>query len=513
MTSNQPGPQQTARPTAPQNPQQTPDQVFMQAQRFLAMNDTQEAHQRAALLRAHFPNQLPMLALHGLTCAATGLDEVGVRDLRAALDLTDQAIASPDTDDTVRDRLHAQRARLGAALARSLENLAQPGEADTVLDRVLATDPASGEPTLAKIDILAARGKPDVARSVLDDAPGLDEQTSAIAAGAVALARAGAGGEEHRMLAQRVKALTETVGLTASAQCDLLRRCAALFDRAGEHDEAFRAFTRAANLTRGNFDAQAHAKITQATIDAWTPQAIGKLKRPDLDASAHVFVVGAPGAGGVALGRAMTAHPELGSLGPSDLLTLLAVREAGARFTPHRPMLLEPGKLKGSQLDKLGRQYAEASRHAVAPAGRAVTVDACPLHTHLIGLASAALPGSAFVIIRRERRANTLACYFGGVRGHHPYAKDLGTTASYLRDTDRLLDHWEGVLTGMGHTVVSTTREALAADGAGETRRVLGVLGRPGANTAGPVFGREASDHPEKYARRLAPYADFFGPS
>jgi hypothetical protein len=114
------------------------------------------------------------------------------------------------------------------------------------------------------------------------------------------------------------------------------------------------------------------------------------------------------------------------------------------------------------------------------------------------------------VFLTRDIRANTLGCFFGGMAGHHPYSRELATTAAYLRDINRLMEHWAGILPGLGHTVVRTSREALVSDG-GEIGRVMDGLGL-GGSAAGPVkYTAKASDHPDRYARRLDGLGGFFG--
>lgn len=491
--------------------QPTPQQMFDQARRLMAVGDFHEAAQRLGHLRLRLPDQTPIRIFHGLCGAAMGMHELAWPELASAAAEIRAAINAAPADDPNTPRRTQQLLIVLAQLARCHEAIGRADEADAVLAAARELDPKDPHATRARIEILAARGRIDEARAALDGAAeaGLDEMPSAMAGGAIALAKPQASAEEFHVLAQRLKALTERVGLDAVTQGDALRRCAELFHRADQPDEAFRAFNRSGNLRRGQFDAAVHARITNATIEAWTPEAAGRLKRPEADASDRIFVIGPPGAGGDELARALTADPGVGSVGPCDVLTLCAVRHADAKPTPHRPMLLEIGKLRGAQLETTGRVYREQTATAAQPQGRRVVTDSGSLHVHLVGLAAAALPGAKFVFVRRDPRSAALGCYFGALHGHHPYARELGTAAAYAADYLRLMDHWEGVLAALGHTVVRTTREALVSDWAGESARVAAELGlsAPGF-PAGPGLARCAADEPDKYARRLAPVSE-----
>jgi|GEM_PF-1200260 len=495
------------------NQQQSPQQVFEQARRMLALGDAHEAAQRAALLRSHFPGQTPMVALHGLAVAALGLHELAVEDLAAAADATESALKERASDDVNLPRIADQLIRLTTQLARSYEALGRRAEADAALARALGVDPEDPFATQAKVEMLAGRAEIDAARAFLDEANGLglEELPAAMSAAAVALARRDTSADEFRMLALRLRALTEAVGLDAVTQSMALRRCGELFDRAGEGDDAFRAFTRAANFKRGTFDAAAHARVTSGVISVWTAAAMGKVKKPTAGGAGVVFVVSAPCSGGEELGRAMAAHDSVASAGPSEVLTMAALRQAGAKGTKHRPVVTNPSQLRGSQLGELAKLYMAQTARNAYPGGRSVLVDSSPLHTHLIGLAAMAMPEAKFVLVRREPRSNALACFFGATPGHHPYARDLATTASYLRDVRMLMDHWASVLPAMGCTVVETSREALVANPDAETARVMAAIGLDGA-VAGPRFGAEAADHPDRYAKRLGPVEPFFAP-
>lgn len=498
-----------------QTPQQlTPQQVFEQAKRLLVMGDFHDASQRAALLRSHFPEDTPILALHGLCMGAIGLHELAVEDLARAADDTARALAEADAANPSRPRMADQLLRVLAQLARSQEALGNHAGADASLERALAVDPEDPHATRARVEILAARGDTDAARTFLSEADtlGLEELPSAMSAAAIALARTDATHEEFHVLAQRLRALTEQVGLDAATQADALRRVTRLFDRAGEHDEAFRAATRAANFTRGSYDAASHAKVTNVVLSNWTAEAMGKLTRPQRDDSNIAFVFGPPCSGALELARALTSHPQVACTGPSEVLTLAAVRHAGAKGTPHRPVLPNPANLRGQQLDAVANLYTTHAARNAQPKGRPFIADPAYLHGHLLGLAALAMPGARFVLVRRDPRALVLDCYFEPLAGHHPFKKELATTAAYLRDIDRLMDHWSQVLPTLGCTVIETTRERLADPG--EIARIAAALGLPAdAALHAPRFEPSPADHPDRYTKRLEQVAQLIPPS
>lgn len=489
--------------------QPNPQQMFDQARRLMGVGDFHEAANRLGFLRARLPDQTPIRIVHGLCGAAMGMHELAGPELASAAAEIQAALDAAPEGDPNTPRRAEQLVIVLAQLARSLEALGMTDQADAAFARADAIGPEDAFTIRARVEILAARARTAEAQALLDRAAerGLDELPAAMAAGAITLAKPQAAPEEFRMLAQRLKAMTERVGLDAVTQGEALRRCAELFHRAGETDEAFRALNRSANLRRGKFDPAVHARITNATLEAWTQGAVARLKRPAIDASNRIFVIGLPGSGAEELARAMTADPSVGSVGPGDILTLCAMRHADAKPTPHRPMMIETAKLRGTQLDSLAKAYMEQTARAARPGGRPVVVDSSSLHIHLLGLAAAALPGARFVFVRRQPLAGVLACYAAPLHGHHPYGKELGTVGVYAADFNRLCDHWANLLTGMGHTVVNASRESLDTHPADEMQRVMTALGLD-ADAPAPRFPPTPADQTDRYARRLEPVAE-----
>lgn len=498
-------PQPAAAPANPQQP--TPQQVFETAKHRLALGDVHEAMQHASLLRGHFPDQTPILAIHGIATAALGAYGIAIPDLTKAADDTQAALDSGDPENPSRPRIADQLLRVLTELARAHAAVNEHDRADACLDRADTIDPEAPEVVRARVEIRCNRTETDTAQKTLEaaDALGLEELPSALCAGAITLARRDASSDACTLLAQRLRALADRVGLDAATQVTVLRRAAALFDRAGDHDEAFRTFTRAANFTRGNYDASVNAQLTNAIINAWTADAMGKIKRPDKDCSNRIFVVGAPHSGAAELAAALATIDGVANAGPAESLTVAAAQKAGAQRTPFRPAVPTPEKLRRDQLENTAGVYNRLTDGAAYPKGQPTTVDACSLHIHLLGLAALALPKARFVFVRREPKSNLLAAYFKGMPGHHPYTKDFPALAAYLRDFDRTLDHWAAVFSEMGIDVVETTREALASDPQTEAARVAGACGLDQDGLTPPRFHPEPADEPANYVKRIDP--------
>ncbi|MFK7884746.1 MAG: sulfotransferase [Phycisphaerales bacterium] len=493
-------------PAQPNQPQHTPQEIFELTKKLIAMGDFHEAAQHAAMLRSHFPEQTPILGIHGVAMAAIGAYGIAIPDLVRTAKDTQEALDTGESENPNRPRIVDQLLRMHCELARAYEALGHTEHTDQSLKDAVDLDPEAPEVVRVRVDILAARGDTASAQTILNEANelGLEELPGALAAASIALAKPDTAHDELHVLAIRLQALANQVGLDASTQSRVLRAAAALFHRAGEYDEAFRSYTRAANFTRGNFDAAVNAQLTNAVLQGWAPEAMRKISQPKTENTNRIFIVGAAHSGSTELAHALTQHPDVANIGPLDALTLAAARKAGARPTPYRPVIPDCTKLRRDQLEGVASIYNRQADGTAKPEGRSVTVDPSILQAHFVGLAALAFPGAKFVFVRREPHANALACFFNGVPGNHPYTKDLATIASSLRDTDRLLDHWHAAFTELGVTGIETSREALAADPAAETRRIAEACGlSPSPTVVGPTFIPHPSDLPEHYTKRL----------
>ena len=91
-----------------QGNQPTPAQVFEEAHRLLRVGDVFEAAKRAGKLRAHFPDDIPILALHGFVLAKLGVHAQALSDLIRSAQMTeDEANRRIDASITeVGNKLH-----------------------------------------------------------------------------------------------------------------------------------------------------------------------------------------------------------------------------------------------------------------------------------------------------------------------------------------------------------------------------------------------------------------------
>jgi tetratricopeptide (TPR) repeat protein len=502
--------------TQPNQP--TPKQVFEDAYKMLRLGDVFEASKRAAKLRSHFPEDIPTLALHGFVLAKMGLHPQALSDLIKAAQLTEQALMNDDGENAARPRIVDQLIRLSVQICRSSVEINEMKAAEEAIDQAYKWDPERGDAAGAKAEMLSAMGKDDEALKLIDEAlaENFDSLPLILARAKVLFAMESADESKLEGLISELNKEAEVSGLSVIDLGDLLRALGTAHDRLGQFDESFNAFRRAAKLRRGTFDPRAHTMMTTKLIHEWNAAAINKLVRPSLEGDKYVLLLGAPQSGVEELGALLNQFEDVHVLGPLETLSSATIRFLNARQGVLRPAPFEPTKLRGNQLKEAGEGYIGALK-PLMPQTAQRGIDTHPLNVPLAGAAAAILPGLSIIMCRREPMEATLATYCDAMVGNHPYAGDLLSTAGFVADCNRLMDHWAKELAdeSVGANIVQVEYNDLVADPkktAAKVARDIGLDARATSIKQLPTFARGPGNHIDSYTSYTKVVTDMFSP-
>lgn len=212
-----------------------------------------------------------------------------------------------------------------------------------------------------------------------------------------------------------------------------------------------------------------------ALFDAITQGPVAEPGAGDPDA-APIFVFGMPRSGTTLVERILSSHPAVQSAGELKQFGLL-VKYLSGSTTPG--ILDVDTATRARRLDwrVLGERYLAASRPLVGT--RAHFIDKFPHHFLYVAQLVNALPNAKLVCLRRNPLDTCLANFrevFSDISPFHAYACDLDDVGHYYLGFDRLMAHWRTALPGR---VLEVGYEALVADPAAETRRMLDFCGLP----------------------------------
>lgn len=191
--------------------------------------------------------------------------------------------------------------------------------------------------------------------------------------------------------------------------------------------------------------------------------------------TAPIFIVGLPRTGTTLLDRILSSHSDVASAGELSDFALELKRAAG---TPSRYVLDAETLAAATNLDlgAIGDRYVARARRVVGEAPR--FVDKMPLNFFYVPLILRALPNARILCLRRNPADTVLSNYrqlFATSFGYYGYAYDLGWTAHYYAQFDRLMAHFRDSLPADRFTEV--WYEDLVTDIEAEAKRLIGFCG------------------------------------
>lgn len=500
--------------------QPTPQQVFEEAHRFLRLGDVHEAARRAGKLRAYFPDDTPILALHGVVLARLNLHPQALSDLVRAAQATEEALKNDEEGNPARPRIVDQLIRLSVQICRSSTALGEFDAASEAIENALGWDPDRADAVGAKAELLSAQGDHTQALDII--AKGFEEKLDTfpltLARARVLFNDASANAEALHGVIPELERESAVSGLPALDLGDLLRVMGMIHDRLGEHDEAFNAFRRAARLRRASkYDPRTYTLMTTKVITDWSLSNMSKVIKPDVRADKFVLVLGAPKSGVEQLGSMLGQFDGASLVGPLETLSLVCTQNLNARQGILRPVPFEPSKLRGNQLKEAHASYT-GQVQAIAGTQGTVCIDTHPLNIPLAGAAALMLPGVHIVLCRRDPIESALGCYCDAMPGNHPYASDLLDSAGFVADSNRMLDHWAATLGegAIGANIIEVQYSELAADPAKTAARVAEAIGLD-AKAADveriPAMEHGPSTHAQDYRNFTRQIRDLLEPS
>ncbi len=387
----------------------------------------------------------------------------------------------------------AARANLALVLGR----LGRPAEALPLLDELLASEPDAHAHNNLKAATLGRLGDFEAAiatyRQVLADLPDqprvwlslghmlktvgrLDEGISAYRE---ALRLRPALGEAWwslanlktvRFSAEDVQVMqSEAAGndLTAEDLFHLEFALGKAFHDLGRFDQAFASYASANARRREHqpYRAADTRRIVDASIAAFTPEAMAARSGQGYPARDPIFILGMPRSGSTLVEQILASHSLVE--GTTELPDLPAL----ARKRPGYPQ--SALDWSATELAELGAEYLE--RTAVQRrTGRPFFIDKLPNNWLFTPFIHLILPHATIIDTRRH----PLGCGLANFRQHfargQPFTYDLADMGAYYADYVRLMAHMDQLLPGRVHRVIY---ERMVEDSEGEIRRLLAAAG------------------------------------
>lgn len=284
-------------------------------------------------------------------------------------------------------------------------------------------------------------------------------------------------------------------------------------DDLGEVAAAFADFSAGAALIGAArpYDIAADLADVEATIAAWTPQAMTTLPAvPSNDPP--IVMLGLPRSGTTLVEQILASHSQVAGGGENDVLrhTLATLGDA----TPATLAALPAGTL-----DAAARLHLHLLRQRFGHAG--IVVDKALANLRFAGLLAALFSNARLLLVRRDPRDTAWSIFRTYFTIGQDWSWSLETIGRHMASRDRLADHWQSLF---GDRIAIVDYDALTADPAGEIPTMLAHCGLPFeaatlephrteravttasvAQVRAPI-GRHAVGTANRYAAYLAPF-------
>lgn len=344
---------------------------------------------------------------------------------------------------------------LGVMLVRSVRN----EEALRVLQRAVALAPDHMQARALLADMLRMRGETEQAaaeyRRVI-----AEQSWAGMAWWGLADLRT------TRLDEKDIQQMQQALRQPAASDDDLMAIGFALakaYDDNGLYAESLAALATANEIARRRrtWDRKGYSTAISSLNAVFTPPPAGA---PGELGEEVIFIVGLPRSGSTLVEQILASHSLVNGVGElPDLPQVLAEesRRCGQPF-PRWVNAMQP-----ADWERLGRRYLERTTHWRSSKPR--FTDKLPGNWIYLGAIRAMLPGARIIGCRRDPLETCFSCYRQRL-DNNEYTRSFDDLASFWRDCDRSLQHWQTL--HPAHVLLHDY-EAMLADPATRIRQLL----------------------------------------
>lgn len=404
-------------------------------------------------------------------------------------------------------------AQANLAAARRTQGDLEAAEAG--FRRLLAVDPRHTAALTGLAGVLELTGRAAEGLALLVDVAGEPLPQADVMLCRAQLLHAGGQDAEARAALERLAARAD---LDRDQRMALEFSLGALCDARDEGEAAFEHYRRANALKRAAFDPDERRETVDRIIAAFGANTLDTLPRSHNQSELPVLIVGLPRSGTSLVEQMLASHPQIHGAGELRDIGRLAARLPGLTAS-RRPYPECVAEVQAGALDELAAAYT--GRLAALGGAAARVTDKMWQNFENLGLVELLIPRARVVHCRRDPLDTGLSCYFQsfGAAGP-PFSYDLAHIGAYLREYERLMQHWRGV---SRLRLLELDYEALVEDPEGQARRLVAFVDlewHPGvlefhanprvvrtassAQVRRPIY-RSAVGRHRRYHRQLAP--------
>jgi tetratricopeptide (TPR) repeat protein len=226
-----------------------------------------------------------------------------------------------------------------------------------------------------------------------------------------------------------------------------------IFDAGKEYDTAFRHFQRGNRLYRDTYqyDVKSVENSVTSLINLFDKSYIEQKSGFGVNTELPVFVLGMPRSGTTLVEQIIASHPQV--FGAGELKYLGDIVQTSMSLEEQLSTKLNPPvpDIADSMITSLANKYLSYTGNIKSDEVR--VTDKMPQNFLYIGYIAVLFPKAKIIHCRRNPMDICLSIYTMNFTDHHPYAYDLVEIANYYRQYQRVMNHWESVLSDRIFTI------------------------------------------------------------
>lgn len=350
----------------------------------------------------------------------------------------------------------------GLGGARALEAVGAVDDALAAIRAVVETYPKSGMAHAVMGNLLAQSGLSAEAADHYQLAAELDPDMSA-AWGGVATNRKFT--TRDGPLIARMNAALARPHVTLRERQSLHLALGKAHDDLGEYEAAMRNFEEGARIRAlgPRLDRNAHARNIDRVMAATPPGFRDRQADPGVEDATPILIVGMPRSGTTLVERILSSHPEVAAAGELTFWTERVTGSGDVRAPASTP----------ASMRRLADDYVKLLR-TFGPDAKRVT-DKMPGNFMRLGLIHRVFPNATIVHCRRRPIDTAFSIFTTDFVTNLDYAGTRRDLVFYIRQYQRLMDHWRSALPP--DRLVEVDYEALVADPEPQARRLIAASG------------------------------------
>ncbi len=242
-----------------------------------------------------------------------------------------------------------------------------------------------------------------------------------------------------------IEDLIEEEGLDASQRADLYFTMAKANDDLKNYDQAF-TFLQSANqiVRKGiNYGADRNTMFVDRIIKTYDRAFFEERKDFGLDSDVPILILGMPRSGTTLVEQIVSSHPRV--FGAGELMKMSELSSGiKNRFETKKPYPEGMDELDRDKVQAIAGDYLACLRGFDADAPH--VTDKMPFNFRLLGLITLMFPKAKIIHCRRHPYDIIISCYFARFKEQLAFSYNLLEAARYIRDYERIMDHWRQVL-------------------------------------------------------------------